>query len=862
MNNKKKICLLVWGIAMVFALLILPFGLSVLPSDAAGSVQEETSDAAGEDAAGAEVRELVACGQFDKDNLTDSQIDYIMDTYQDDPMAMQELQRQSDGNKPAMISLYTDEKQIHNSRFSHGYRILNGIDISSWQADINWNKVKNDGIEFAFIRVAYRGYGTGALMPDETAIKNLEAARKAGIDVGVYVYSQAITTAEAVEEANYAVKFIQKYSLELPVVMDYEYAPGGRLEKAKLTDTQRTAICNTFCSTVESHNYTGMVYANKSMLQDELHASDIANHYPIWLAHYTDETNYTGTYTFWQYSASGHVDGIDGQVDMDFWYLKNPDTTVGLKKSDATANTITLSWKKVPGVYGYQIVRYDQSQGAYVYIGSVRGAANTTYTDKNLDVNTAYKYKVRAVYKRNNGNFCGPYSSEIMATPLTKQIKNVKLSDATDTSVTIKWEPREDVSGYNIGRYDSASGKWTRVKTIAGTSASSYTDTSVEPGMKYTYRVRAYYEEDGARDYYKYSDDVSIYTLPGKISGLTAVAVNSNAIALEWNYQENVDGYRLYIRDTKNSKWTPIANLSGAHNNTYKHSGLKPNTTYTYCVRACYKSKGELVLAPISDSLITYTGPKAVSGLNVTGCSDSSITLSWSKSSGASGYELYRYDSKKGGYVLVSRVENGTTYTVSGLKAVTAYQFYIKSYAEHNGTRYYGTGVTYYASTSPAKVATVLTYTIGNKTMLKWTTVSYADGYSIYRYDKNKKTYTWLADVSGINNRYYLTDTVSSSYSYHVLSYKTYNGRKYKSKVSAAAREGSGPLYAKVITTAVNMRTGAGTNYSRILYLSTGQTVKITGAVGSGTNLWYKITRIVGGKTYNGYVRSDYLKLQ
>lgn len=242
----------------------------------------------------------------------------------------------------------------HNSRFD-GYTIKKGVDVSVYQGNINWKKVKADGIDFAFIRLGYRGYGSsGRLCLDTNFETNIRGALDAGLQVGVYYFSQAITRAEAREEANYVLQRIGKYKISLPVVMDFEYASGsegltGRLYNANLSVSEATDICRAFCATVESAGYEGMVYANKSMLQDHLNAAKIAQDYKIWLANYTYKTNYAGEYDFWQCSSSESVDGISGRVDYDFWYIppkkgtENQQVTASADRVSVTEGLYTLT---------------------------------------------------------------------------------------------------------------------------------------------------------------------------------------------------------------------------------------------------------------------------------------------------------------------------------------------------------------------------------------------------------------------------------------------------------------------------------------------------------------------------------------
>lgn len=219
-----------------------------------------------------------------------------------------------------MASLY-DAGYSHDARFN-GYMVRDGIDVSYHQGNIDWNAVKNAGIEFAFVRVGYRGYGSGQLNDDVRYVQNLQGALNAGLRVGVYVFSQAINETEAVQEANYILDRIGGYNITLPVVIDYEYTsdPTGRLVAAGLSADQQTSICAAFCNTVAARGYTPMIYANYDMLVHHMNGTLLGTNYKIWLARYNSYAGYTGNYTYWQYTSNGNVPGISGRVDRNFWY--------------------------------------------------------------------------------------------------------------------------------------------------------------------------------------------------------------------------------------------------------------------------------------------------------------------------------------------------------------------------------------------------------------------------------------------------------------------------------------------------------------------------------------------------------------
>lgn len=196
-----------------------------------------------------------------------------------------------------------------------------GIDVSSHQGDIDWMQVAADGVEFAFIRVAYRGYGKeGRLVEDDHFDVNIQGAQAAGIKVGVYMFSQAINEDELREEAELVLAKIAPYQLDCPVVYDVEMISGdGRMNNLSLED--RTNLTLTFCQLIEQAGYTPMIYHNTEMGVVKLDIATLEA-YDKWFAAYTNTFYYPYDYKVWQYSEKGTVAGINGNVDMNISFGK------------------------------------------------------------------------------------------------------------------------------------------------------------------------------------------------------------------------------------------------------------------------------------------------------------------------------------------------------------------------------------------------------------------------------------------------------------------------------------------------------------------------------------------------------------
>lgn len=195
-----------------------------------------------------------------------------------------------------------------------------GIDVSKWNKEIDWDKVKEAGVQFAIIRVGYRGSSTGALVEDPYFEKNIKGAIASDIPVGVYFFTQALDEVEAVEEASMVIKLCSNYKLDYPIFIDTEGAGGdGRADK--LDAKARTLVCEAFCSTIKNAGYDAGVYASRNWLNENL-ISDKLEQNVIWLAEYRDVPLYQGYYQMWQYSSGGKIDGIEGRVDMNISYLE------------------------------------------------------------------------------------------------------------------------------------------------------------------------------------------------------------------------------------------------------------------------------------------------------------------------------------------------------------------------------------------------------------------------------------------------------------------------------------------------------------------------------------------------------------
>lgn len=198
-----------------------------------------------------------------------------------------------------------------------------GIDVSRYQGTIEWDKVKATGINFAMIRCGYRGYTEGKINEDIQFLNNIIGAHNNGIKIGLYFYSSAISEIEATEEANFVLNLINKYNfreyISYPIAIDIEDFEGTR--NYSLTVKERTNIVKAFCETIKNDGFKPMVYSYTYFLENKLIMDELTN-YDTWIADYYGNTWYNRNYSMWQYTDKGKINGIIGDVDLNYSYKK------------------------------------------------------------------------------------------------------------------------------------------------------------------------------------------------------------------------------------------------------------------------------------------------------------------------------------------------------------------------------------------------------------------------------------------------------------------------------------------------------------------------------------------------------------
>lgn len=195
---------------------------------------------------------------------------------------------------------------------------MKGIDVSQWQGEIDWQQVRNSGVEFVFIRVGGRGTTEGRLYDDDMAQSYYEGATAAGLKVGAYFFSQSITVEEAVEEAQYLLNAVKDWQVQMPLVYDWEYI-GQDARTRKMDSRTLTDMAKAFCDTIRDAGYEPMLYFGRNQSMEMMYLSELVD-YPFWLAMYSTIMDYPYKIQMWQYTDQGTVPGISTNVDMNLLF--------------------------------------------------------------------------------------------------------------------------------------------------------------------------------------------------------------------------------------------------------------------------------------------------------------------------------------------------------------------------------------------------------------------------------------------------------------------------------------------------------------------------------------------------------------
>lgn len=680
---------------------------------------------------------------------------------EDDPEYHKYLENNDPYGIMTMSALWGADSLTHQNRFS-GVSKVYGIDVSYYQGNIDWKKVKNSGVEFVIIRVGYRGYGSAGTLVEDPKFKTyLDGATKAGLKVGVYFYTQAITTAEAKAEAKFVLDRIKGYSLQMPVYYDIESVDydTGRLDSAGLSKAQKTALCTAFCDTIIKSGYSAGVYANYTWLNYYIDGAGLGKKYPIWLAHYTSNTNYDQRMDMWQYSGSGTVSGISAYTDVNVWYSgKLPLYVSDLISVKNTSTSNTFAWNGAPDATGYEV--YQGTSPSDPHKKKIGDTKNTYFTNSNKSTGTMYKYMVRAYSDASGKRVYGDYSDVFTTCTLPANISKISAS-ARGTSVTISWNKVSKATDYVVEHY--VNGAWQQVGT---TSSLSYKVNGITQNGVNMFRVKARRNYSGVyyNGGYTYVN-AEVTDIPSTVTGIRSTSNTSTSNTITWNASKKAEGYEVYQWIGTNDSYKLIGTTTSTKfTNSKKSSG----TMYRYKVRAFNNVDGQRIEGAYSSEFTTCTLPANVS-FSLCSTDVDSITLNWNKVSKATGYQVEMYTN--GTWKTLSTL-SGTSYTVSDLSQNTAYRFRVRAIRNYNYINYYGgyteKDITIRPANTPEGLSSSANTSSSNT--ITWKSMNGVSGYSVYQWIGTTDSYRKLGD-----NAYpYYTNSGKSSgtmYTYRVKAY-------------------------------------------------------------------------------------------
>ena len=750
---------------------------------------------------------------------------------EDDPEYHKYLENNDPYGIMTMSALWGADSLTHQNRFS-GVSKVYGIDVSYYQGNIDWKKVKNSGVEFVIIRVGYRGYGSGGTLVEDPKFKTyLDGATKAGLKVGVYFYTQAITTAEAKAEAKFVLDRIKGYSLQMPVYYDIESVDydTGRLDSAGLSKAQKTALCTAFCDTIIKSGYSAGVYANYTWLNYYIDGAGLGKKYPIWLAHYTSNTNYDQRMDMWQYSGSGTVSGISAYTDVNVWYSgKLPLYVSDLISVSNTSTSNTFAWNGAPDATGYEV--YQGTSPSDTSKKKIGDTKNTYFTNSNKSTGTMYKYMVRAYSDASGKRVYGDYSEVFTTCTLPANISKISAS-ARGTSVTISWGKVSKATDYIVEHY--VNGVWKQVGT---TSSLSYKVNGITQNGVNKFRVKARRNYNGVyyNGGYTYVN-AEVTDIPSTVTGIRSTSNTSTSNTITWNASKKAEGYEIYQWIGTNDSYKLIGTTTSTKfTNSKKSSG----TMYRYKVRAFNTVDGQRIEGAYSSELTTCTLPANVS-FSLCSTDVDSITLNWNKVSKATGYQVEMY--KNGTWKTLSTL-SGTSYTASDLSQNTAYRFRVRAIRNYNYINYYGDYTEKDITIRPANTPKGLSSSVNTSSSntITWESVNGVSGYSVYQWVGTSDSYKKLGDTA---YPYYTNSGKSSGTMY------TYRVKAYY--VSDNVMQYSKPAQVVTCTLPANVTVKTAKRSGSNISLAWNKVSKATGYeiyVKSGSS-WKKLTT-TSGKSY------------
>ena len=636
-----------------------------------------------------------------------------------------------------------------------------GIDVSKWNGNVDWDKVKADGIDYVIIRA---GYGNSNVDPYFKS--HIEGASKAGLKIGIYWFSYATSVEKAKEEAAKCLETIAPYKnkISYPVFYDFEYASVDYATKmgVKITKDLSSKMAHVFLNEIKNAGYINGIYTNKDF-GDRYFDEDILYNNYLWVAQYASTCTYPRPYMMWQFTEKGTINGIGTPsnpvyFDVNYTYLKpyTDEIINGVPESKIDLSSATVN-----------------SIDSQTYTGSsIEPSVTVTLNGKTLKLNEDYTLTysnnvnvgTATITINGIGNYTGSKKINFNIVP-----KKLDISSATVNSISSKTYTGASIKPSVTVKLNN---KTLKLNTDYKVSYSNNKNIGTAKIL-----IKGIGKYDGEKT-------VTFNIIPSKVTNLKSSKKTYNSITLSWNKINNVTGYKIYRYDKKSNSYKYLAT---AKTNSYTDKSLKASSTYSYKVRAY---KGSLN-GSYSNTIDVKTSPNyapKVTGLKLKTQKSDSLTISWNKINNVTGYKVYRYDVKTESYKLIKTISNASTtsYTNSKLTSATKYLYKVRSYKIVNNKTHNGDYSSSLAATTKPLTPTVkLTSPSTKKIKLTWTNISSrTTGYNIYMATSKNGTYK---NIGSTSKKSFTKGSLKKGKTYYfkVRAYRTIDGKKVYSSYSS-----------------------------------------------------------------------------
>ena len=540
-----------------------------------------------------------------------------------------------------------------------------GIDVSKWNGNVDWDKVKADGIDYVIIRA---GYGNSNVDPYFKS--HIEGASKAGLKIGIYWFSYATSVEKAKEEAAKCLETIAPYKnkISYPVFYDFEYASVDYATKmgVKITKDLSSKMANVFLNEIKNAGYINGIYTNKDF-GDRYFDEDILYNNYLWVAQYASTCTYPRPYMMWQFTEKGTINGIGTPskpvyFDVNYTYLKpyTDEIINGVPESKIDLSSATVN-----------------SIDSQTYTGSsIEPSVTVTLNGKTLKLNEDYTLTysnnvnvgTATITINGIGNYTGSKKVNFNIAP-----KKLDISSATVNSIGSKTYTGASIKPSVTVTLNNKTLKLNKDYTV------SYSNNKNIGTAKILIKGIGEYEGEKT---------VTFNIIPPKVTNLKSSKRTYNSITLSWDKIDNVTGYKVYRYDVKTESYKLIKTISDASTTSYTNSKLTSATKYLYKVRSYKIVNNKTHNGDYSSSLAATTKPPTPT-VKLTSPSTKKIKLTWTNiSSRTTGYNIYMATSKNGTYKNIGSTSK-KSFTKGSLKKGKTYYFKVRAYRTIDGKKVY-----------------------------------------------------------------------------------------------------------------------------------------------------------------------------